>query len=155
MATATNSSPRAYALTAACAVDSLYNAIEIEQADSKGWPKPRAFASKAAERAARIAGVITLFNDPHAHEIDEPAMFGAMELVNFYLSEHLRLMGTGKQAQTDKRLRALWDWLQTQDAIVTTRHIAQKAPRAVRNLQTKGMAALLDSWHQRGYIRNH
>ena len=131
----------------------FYNAIEIEQADGKELAQARAFASKAAEQAARIAGVITLFNNPHALQIGEVAMSGAMELMNFYLSEHLRLMGTGKQEQADKRLRVLWDWLQTQDAMVTTRHIAQKAPRAVRNLKTQGVAALLDELAQRGYIR--
>jgi len=131
----------------------FYNAIEVEQADGKELAQARAFASKAAEQAARIAGVITLFNDPHAHEIDELAMFGAMELVKFYLSEHLRLMGTGKQEQADKRLRVLWDWLQTQGPIVAAATVLQKCPRAVRSLKAKRINQLLDDLTQRGYIR--
>ena len=131
----------------------FYNAIEAEQAHGSELADARPFASKAAEQAARIAGVITLFNDPGALEIGEAAMDGAIEVMGFYLSEHLRLMGTGKQQQTDKRLRMLLEWLQTQDAIVTTRHIAQKAPRAVRSLKTDGVVSLLDDLAQRGYIR--
>ena len=80
-------------------------------------------------------------------------MDGAIQIMGFYLNEHLRLMGTGKQQQTDKRLRTLLEWMQGQDAIVTTRHIAQKAPRAVRNLKTQGVLALLDELAGRGYIR--
>jgi putative DNA primase/helicase len=131
----------------------FYNTVEAQQADGKDLELARAFASKVPEQAARIAGVITLFSDPHAHLIDEAAMFGAMELMQFYLSEHVRLMGTGRQEQADKRLRALWDWLQTQGPIVSSRHIAQAAPRAVRNLKSKGIAQLLDELTQRGYVR--
>ena len=131
----------------------FYNAIEAEQANGKELADARPFASKAAEQAARIAGVVTLFNDPGALEVGEAAMDGAIQVMDFYLNEHLRLMGTGKQQQTDKRLRTLLEWMQGQDAIVTTRHIAQKAPRAVRNLKTQGVQALLDELAARGYIR--
>lgn len=131
----------------------FYNAIEAEQADGKELADARPFASKAAEQAARIAGVITLFNDPEALEVGAQAMDGAIQIVGFYLNEHLRLMGTGKQQQTDKRLRTLLEWMQAQDTIVTTRHIAQKAPRAVRNLKTQGVASLLNELAGRGYIR--
>ena len=90
----------------------FYNAIEAEQADGKELADARPFASKAAEQAARIAGVITLFNDPEALEVGAQAMDGAIQIVGFYLNEHLRLMGTGKQQQADKRLRTLLEWLQ-------------------------------------------
>ena len=131
----------------------FYDAIEEEQAPGKELADARPFASKAAEQAARIAGVITLFDDPEALEIGAAAMDGAIQVTGFYLGEHLRLMGTGKQAQTDKRLRVLLEWLQVQDGIVTTRHIAQKAPRAVRNLKTQGVLALLEELARRGYVR--
>ena len=105
----------------------------------------RAFASKAAEQAARIAGIIAMFDNPRAVAIGIAAMDGAIELVKFYLGEHLRLMGTGKQEQTDKRLRVLWEWLQ--------RGILHGMPRAVRNLKTIGINALLAELTHRGHIR--
>lgn len=131
----------------------FYNAIEVQQADGAELEQARAFASKAAEQAARIAGVITLFNNPQATVIDVQAMDGAMELVTFYLSEHLRLMGTGKQAQTDKRLRVLWDWLQEQGAIVQGKDVLQRCPNPIRKLKAQGIKALLEQLAQRGYIR--
>lgn len=132
----------------------FYNAIEVQQADGAELEHARAFASKAAEQAARIAGVITLFNNPQAAVIDVQAMDGAMELVTFYLSEHLRLMGTGKQAQTDKRLRVLWDWLQEQGAIVQGKDVLQRCPNPIRKLKAQGIKALLEQLAQRGYIRS-
>lgn len=132
----------------------FYNAIESEQADGKELADARPFASKAAEQAARIAGVLTLFGNPEAQEVDGQSMDGAIQIMDFYLSEHLRLMGTGKQAQQDKRLRVLLEWMQAQGNIISTRHIAQKAPRAVRNLKTSGVQALLDELARRGYIRD-
>lgn len=131
----------------------FYNAIEAEQAPGRELEDARAFASKAAEQAARIAAVIALFNDPEALEVGADAMDGAIQLAAFYVHEHLRLTGKGRQAQTDRRLRTLLEWLQTQGQLLTTRQIAQKAPRAVRNLKTRGAQLLLEELAARGYIR--
>jgi putative DNA primase/helicase len=131
----------------------FYNTVEFEQADGKELAHARAFASKAAEQAARIAGVITLFDDPGALEVGGFAMDCAMQLVNFYLGEHLRLMGTGKQEQADTRLRVLLEWMQSQGPIVSAATVQQKCPRLVRNLKTKGIKPLLDELKERGYIR--
>ncbi len=131
----------------------FYNAVEAEQAEGKELAHARAFASKAAEQAARIAGVITLFNDPGALEVGASAMDGAMEVMKFYLGEHLRLMGTGKQEQADSRLRTLLDWMQLQGHIVSNADVQQKCPRLVRKLKTKGIKLLLEELKERGYIR--
>lgn len=131
----------------------FYNATEQEQADGGELAQARAFASKAAEQAARIAGIIAMFDNPRAVAIGIAAMDGAIELVKFYLGEHLRLMGTGKQEQTDKRLRVLWEWLQEQGPVVNAALVLQKSPRLIRNLKAKGINALLEQLTQRGYIR--
>ncbi len=49
------------------------------------------FAAKAAEHAARIAGVITIVEDLHAKEIGLEVMQGAIELVDWYVREADRL----------------------------------------------------------------
>ncbi|GAB3355459.1 MULTISPECIES: YfjI family protein [Giesbergeria] len=131
----------------------FYNAVEAQQADGQELEQARAFASKAAEQAARIAAIIALFNNPQAVAVDVLAMDGAIGLVNFYLTEHVRLMGTGKQAQTDKRLRALWDWMQEQGAIVQQKDILQRCPNPIRKLKAQGIKPLLEQLGQRGYIR--
>lgn len=131
----------------------FYNAVEVQQADGQELEQARAFASKAAEQAARIAAITTLFNNPQAVAVDVLAMDGAMVLMNFYLSEHVRLMGTGKQAQTDKRLRVLWDWMQEQGPIVQQKDILQRCPNPIRKLKAQGIKTLLEQLGQRGYIR--
>ena len=132
----------------------FFNAIEIEQAEERELAGARAFASKAAEQAARIAGVLTMFANPEAAEVPADAMDGAVEAVGFYLQEHLRLMGTGRTEQRNRLLRVLLDWMLAQGyGYMTTRQIAQKAPRAVRNLKTQGVLALLGELTERGYIR--
>jgi hypothetical protein len=49
------------------------------------------FAGKAAEHAARIAGVLTVVQDPSATEILEAEMVNAVTLVDWYICEALRL----------------------------------------------------------------
>ena len=132
----------------------FYNSIEYMQGTGKELEHARAFASKVPEQAARIAGVIAVFNDPQTTQIDESAMFGAMELMKFYLSEHLRLTGKGRQEQHDRRLRELLDWLQKEGPVVPAAAVLQKCPRAVRSLKAKGIAPLLDELARRGYIRS-
>lgn len=51
------------------------------------------FANKAAEHAARIAGLMTLWRDLHALSIDAETMASSTRLVNHYLAEALRLRG--------------------------------------------------------------
>ena len=131
----------------------FYNATEQEQADGGELAQARAFASKAAEQAARIAGIIAMFDNPRAVAIGIAAMDGAIELVKFYLGEHLRLMGTGKQEQTDKRLRVLWEWLQGQGPLVQQKDILQRCPNPIRKLKAQGIKALLQALAERGYIR--
>ena len=131
----------------------FYNAIEAEQAPGRELEDARAFASKAAEQAARIAAVIALFNDPEALEVGAEAMDGAIQLAAFYVHEHLRLTGKGRQAQTDRRLRTLLDWLHGQGCFVGAALVLQKTPRAVRSLKAKGINLLLEELAARGYIR--
>ena len=51
----------------------FYDAIELEQATGSELQGARAFASKAAEHAARIAGIIQMVNDPDAIEVRDGA----------------------------------------------------------------------------------
>ena len=51
----------------------------------------KAFASKSPEQAARIAGVLTLFEDAGAGHVSERQMANGIELAQFYLSEAHRL----------------------------------------------------------------
>ena len=54
------------------------------------WPSAKR-NSKAAEQAARIAGVLTLWRDLDAHQVQPSDMADAITLAQFYLSEASRL----------------------------------------------------------------
>lgn len=131
----------------------FYNQIERQQANGKELDGARPFASKAAEHAARIAGIITMIENPNATKIPARAMEGAIEVTGFYLTEHIRLTGAGLQERQGVKLRDLLAWLQSQEKFVSQKDVLQKSPRSVRNLKSKGISPLLDELARRGYIR--
>ena len=131
----------------------FFNEIERQQGNGRELDGARPFASKAAEHAARIAGIITLVQDPQATQIEGLAMDAAIELTGFYLTEHLRLTGAGRQERIDGRLRTLLAWLQSAGAMVSKKDVLQKSPYALRKLKAEGLNPLLDELARRGYIR--
>lgn len=133
----------------------FYNAVEIEQATGAQLHGARAFASKAAEHAARIAGIVQIINNPDASEVCDETMAGAIELTSFYISEHIRLTGAGTDDRHVALLRLLLSWLQERGRI-TQKELLQRAPNPVRSLRADGINPLLDELATRGYIRrNH
>jgi hypothetical protein len=96
------------------------------------------FAAKAAEHAARIAGVITIVEDLHAREIGRLAMRCAIQLVDWYVNEVCRLQRAGRIDPRLLRADALLKWLQGQPSDeVPFRDILRLGPNAVR---TKSVA---------------
>ena len=93
----------------------------------------RDFAAKAAEHAARIAGVLTIYGDIRAAEIGEDAMACAAELVSFYVGEALRLQKAGRTDPKLQLAQRLLDWLRgTGDQRITFRDIVKYGPGALR-----------------------
>jgi Protein of unknown function (DUF3987) len=91
------------------------------------------FAAKAAEHAARIAGVLTIVEDFHAREIWLDAMEGAVALVDWYVSEALRLQQAGRTDTKLLRAAKLLEWLQSQpDGKASISTILTHGPNAMR-----------------------
>ncbi len=132
----------------------FYDEIERQQASGSELDGARPFASKAAEHAARIAGIITMVENPRASFITSEAMEGAVQLTGFYLSEHLRLTGAGRQDRQDANLRTLVEWMQATGTKLAKKAVLQKSPRAIRDLKAAGIKPLLEELVQRGYIRD-
>jgi putative DNA primase/helicase len=130
----------------------FFNEIERQQGNGRELDGARPFASKAAEHAARIAGIITLVENPNATQIEGLAMDAAIELTGFYLTEHLRLTGAGRQERTDGRLRVLLAWLQSAGTLVPKKDVLQKSPRPLGRTAAT-LNPLLDDLAHRGYIR--
>lgn len=130
----------------------FYNEIERQQGHASELEGARPFASKAAEHAARIAGIITLVEEPAASAVPGYAMDAAIELTGFYLTEHLRLTGAGRQERVDSRLRALLAWFQSAGTLVLKRDVLQKTPRSLGRTAAE-LNPLLVELERRGYIR--
>jgi hypothetical protein len=93
----------------------------------------RDFAAKAPEHAARIAGVLTLVEKFDAAEIPKGAMGYAIDLVDWYIQEALRLYGSART--DDKLLRAdsLLQWLKGRGkSEIDLREMQQFGPGALR-----------------------
>lgn len=131
----------------------FYNQIEAQQAPGKELEAVRPFASKAAEHAARISGIIAMTEDPDTTSVPSSAMAGAIEVTAFYLTEHIRLTGSGRQQRNDAMLRTLLEWMQGLEVLVAKKDVLQKAPNRLRILKAKGLKPLLNDLVSRGYIR--
>jgi hypothetical protein len=95
----------------------------------------RAFASKAAEHAARIAGVLTLWGDLHAPMLTPQAMGWGIEIAQFYLSEARRLSEAGLVSEETMKAERLRKWLVESwpHAEITNREILQSGPNRLRD----------------------
>jgi len=69
----------------------FHDEVELLQGSGRKYSDVQSSASKAAEQAVRLAGVITLLDDLHTREISAAAMEAGIELAQFHLGEALRL----------------------------------------------------------------
>ena len=129
----------------------FYNQVELEQSSTGELAAARPFASKAAEQAARIAGVISMIEG--RDQIGMKEMEGGIEVAAFYMGEHLRLTGAGRTELRTKQLVTLLDWLSIRGPIVSQASILQSVTRAVRGLKAAGIEGLLSELADRAYIR--
>jgi hypothetical protein len=120
-------------------------ALKIEglQAPGQALSTVTAFASKSAEQAARIAGVLTLFSDRNARHVKCDRMVDGINLAQFYLSEALRLTDAAIIPQEIQRAETLRLWLleHWSDPLVNIRVIVRNGPSSLRDAE-KAKAAV-------------
>jgi hypothetical protein len=88
------------------------DAVEAAQAPKCEYAHITGYASKSAEQAARIAGVLALWPDLDAKEVSDEQMACGVALAKFYLSEAARLADASKisvEIEQAERLRNLAD----------------------------------------------
>jgi hypothetical protein len=100
-------------------------------------------ASKVAEQAARIAGVLTLWADLEATEVQADVMADAIDLAQFYLSEASRLASAATVSVEISNAEALRKWLIEiwQEPEIMVRDVLQRGPSQLRE-SPKAQAAL-------------
>lgn len=130
----------------------FYNHTETEQGPGGTFADIRGFASKAAEQAARIAGVMTLWEDLDAEEVPGSAMANAVELVRYYLSEALRLCGEPEVTLELSRAVKLRDWLRDEWSYsdIAQPEVLKRGPKCVRDVKTA--ARTLDILCEYGWL---
>lgn len=131
--------PRALTLSARAkeAWIGFYRHVEPLQLPGGDLAPITGFASKVAEHAARIAGVLATFNDPATAEIGFESMAGGISIAQFYLGEALRLF----HSSNDDPFLILaeecfsYGMLKT-GGVIGLRNLYQFGPNAVRDKQT-------------------
>jgi hypothetical protein len=130
--------------------------VEAAQAPGGDLAHVTAAASKSAEQACRIAGVLTLWRDLQAPAVEAGDMANGIALAQFYLSEAARLASAATvSAETDKAEK-LRRWLLESwpHGEITSAEVVNKGPNALREspkahaalrmLETHGWLAPLD-----------
>ena len=94
-----------------------------------------AFANKLPEHAARIAAVITLFENHFAEEVPTDRMSAGTKLAEFYASEALRLVSIGQTHPDLILAEQLLTWLQTkwQEPLISLPDVYRNGPGAIRD----------------------
>ncbi|MBB5223420.1 hypothetical protein HNP73_003367 [Amaricoccus macauensis] len=136
--------PRRLALSPEARADLIRFADECElrQAPGGELSSVTGHASKAAEHACRIAGVLTLWRDLDAASVALEDMACGIELARYYLSEAVRLASAETIREETERAECLRHrlvdvWRHDQ---IMTREVAQQAP--TRPLRENAVAAL-------------
>ena len=120
------------------------DAIEAQQAPGNDLAHVTGYASKAAEQAARIAGVLTLWQRLDAPEVAAETMGQGIELAQFYLGEAARLADGATVSAEIERAETLRKWLLETwpEAEILPRDVVRRAPvRALRE-SPKARAAM-------------
>jgi hypothetical protein len=133
----------------------LSDALEAAQAPGGDLAHISGTASKVAEQAARIAGVLTLWRDLHAPDVQPGDMADAIALAQYYLSEASRLSNAATVSAEIDRAETLRRWLLEcwAEADVQTRDVVRLGPNPLRE-GPKARAAL-GILEQHGWLVRH
>jgi hypothetical protein len=124
-------------------LEGFADATEAAQAPGGDLAHITGTASKAAEQAARIAGVLTLWRDLDATQVQPDDMADPITLAQFYLSEASRLASAATVSAEIDKAEALRKWLleSWEHPDVMARDVVQYGPNPLRETP-KARAAL-------------
>ncbi|MEP3636373.1 MAG: YfjI family protein [Paracoccaceae bacterium] len=139
----------------------FYNAVERAQAAGGEFEHVTSFASKSAEQAARIAGVLSLWRSLDVVEVTAHTMADAITLAGFYLGEAKRLAEAATislEIDLAEQLR-VWlrdSWPEKANALdrsphhIVPRDVVQYGPNSLR--ETKKAKKVLKTLEEAGWI---
>jgi hypothetical protein len=127
--------------------------VEAEQAPGGSFANVTGYASKSAEQAARIAGVLTAWRDLNATVVTAETMADAITLASYYLTEAVRLADAATVSAGIERAEALRVWLldRWEHAEILPSEIVRHAPiRALR--ESPAVKAAIATLEQHGWL---
>lgn len=111
----------------------FHNEVELALGPEKRYEPIKRFANKAAEHALRLAGIMSLFDNLDAVQIEEGYIQRAITLTKYYLEENLRIQGylsiNPELALAQKTLN--WCWEKGKE-VVSLSELYQKGPVKIR-----------------------
>jgi len=112
----------------------FHERVEGKQRPGEELEQVRAYATKAAEQACRLSGVLTLWADLAATEITPQVMAQGVQLAAYYLGEAKRLADAAVVSVETDRAEALRKWLVESWPLseVTLRDIVRSGPNRLR-----------------------
>lgn len=131
-------------------LEAYHNETEHAQAPGGDLELVRGHASKTAEQAARIAGVLTLWQDMSLVEVSAQGMDCGIALARYYLSEAKRLAGAARVSEEVAKAEALRKWMLSPSwgkPWIATRELMNRGPSRLRERPEarKAIAMLVDS----------
>ena len=108
--------------------------VEGLLSEGEAYASIRGFANKLPEHATRIAGVLTLIDNPDATEVSDDALLSGIALAEFYAQEALRLFETGHASPLLMQAEKLRVWLLTTwtEQLISIRAIVRLGPNSMR-----------------------
>jgi hypothetical protein len=130
----------------------FHDAVERNLAPGGELHSTRAFGSKMAEHAGRMAAVLSVYADPDGSEVNAKAMACGVTLAQHYAAEMLRLLG-GAAIVPDLRLaeRLLAWWQARPDPRCYLAAIYQRGPNAISDAATA--RRIVELLEEHGWVR--
>lgn len=125
------------------------DAVELRLAKDGGFETIRGLANKLPEHAARIAGVLTLIEDPSALAINSKTFERAAIIAEYFASEALRLFDAGTATPAIRIAEALLMWLENKwpEQFIGLKVIYQRGPNLIREAEVARKAVAILEEH--------
>ena len=121
------------------------NTIEGQLGSGQPLEPIRGFANKAAEHAARIAGILAVIEAPDTAVIEVPHVQAGIALMDYYLTEMLRIQETGACDPDLHLAERLLQWARGYE-VIHLQLVYQFGPNAIREAETaKKLCRLLEA----------
>lgn len=120
----------------------------IEKAIGGDFVQVKAWASKSPAQVLRVAGVLTMVENPEAGSISKAAIERATAIVSFHLKESVRIVGTASVPRHIRNAETLRDWCWAEQIEFLYSTIAlQRAPAVIRTVEsfTEAMGVLVNA----------